>query len=292
MRVFRAAHAQLAECPVWMPDGRLIWVDALAGEVHASGLAAAPGQDQVCSYGGIVGSVTPAADGTLVIGLGTQAWLTDAAGTLVRLLAEIGHSHPGHHLNDASADPHGRLVIGSVNDRDAGRTAGLFQLTGGGYRKLRGDMRLSNGLDWTPDGSTLYFTDSLDQLIFAADYHEDGSFTGERVFARVADGLPDGLAVDADGCVWSAVWGAGRIDRYAPDGTITGRITVPAPQVTSLAFGGDNLTTLFITTARDGLSAQELASAPESGSVFMAAASVPGQPVRLIDPAHLPLPPI
>ena len=87
------------------------------------------------------------------------------------------------------------------------------------------------------------------------------------------------------------MWGAGRIDRYAPDGTITGRITVPAPQVTSLAFGGDNLTTLFITTARDGLSAQELASAPESGSVFMAAASVPGQPVRLIDPAHLPLPP-
>jgi len=271
-----------------MPDGRLIWVDALAGEVHASGLGTDPGQDQVSGYGGIVGSVTPVADGTLVIGLGTQVWLADAAGTLVRRLAEIGHSHPGHHLNDASADPHGRLVIGSVNERDAGRTAGLFQLTRGGYRKLRGDMRLSNGLDWTPDGGTLYFTDSLDQLIFAADYHEDGSVTGERVFARVADGLPDGLAVDADGCVWSAVWGAGRIDRYAPDGTITGHITVPAPQVTSLAFGGDDLATLFITTARDGLSARDLASAPDSGSVFMAEASAPGQPVRLIDPVHLP----
>jgi sugar lactone lactonase YvrE len=288
MRVFRAARAQLAECPVWMADGRLLWVDALAGEVHASGLAAASGPDQVRAYGGIVGSVTPVADGTLVIGRGTQVWLTDGAGALVRLLAEIGHPHPDHHLNDAAADPQGRLLIGSVNERDAGRTAGLFQLTGGGYRKLRGDMRLSNGLDWTPDGGTLYFTDSLDQLIFTADYHDDGSFTGERAFARVAGGLPDGLAVDADGCVWSAVWGAGRIDRYAPDGTITDRVTVPAPHVTSLAFGGDDLTTLFITSARDGLSAQELAAAPGSGSVFMAAASVPGQPVRLIDPAQLP----
>jgi len=288
MRVFRAARAQLAECPVWMPDGRLLWVDALAGEVHVSGLDAAPGQDRVRAYGGIVGSVTPVGDNTLVIGLGTQVWLTEAAGNLARLLAEIDHPHPDHHLNDASADPHGRLVIGSVNERDAGRTAGLFQLNRDGYRKLRGDMRLGNGLDWTPDGSTLYFTDSLDQLIFAADYHEDGSFTGERAFAHVADGLPDGLAVDSEGCVWSAVWGAGRIDRYAPDGAIIDRVMVPAPHVTSLAFGGHDLATLFITTARDGLSPEELASAPESGSVFMAATSVPGQPVRLIDPAHLP----
>ena len=78
MRVFRAARAQLAECPVWMPDGRLLWVDALAGEVHVSGLDAAPGQDLVRAYGGIVGSVTPVGDGTLVIGLGAQVWLTEA----------------------------------------------------------------------------------------------------------------------------------------------------------------------------------------------------------------------
>lgn len=271
-----------------MPDGRLLWVDALAGEVHVSGLDAAPGQDLVRAYGGIVGSVTPVGDGTLVIGLGAQVWLTEATGTLTRLLTEIDHPHPDHHLNDAGADPHGRLVIGSVNERDTGRTAGLFQLNRDGYRKLRADMRLGNGLDWTPDGSTLYFTDSLDQLIFAADYHEDGSFTGERVFAHVVGGLPDGLAVDSEGCVWSAVWGAGRIDRYAPDGAIIDRVLVPAPRVTSLAFGGHDLTTLFITTARDGLSPEELASAPESGSVFMAVTSVPGQPVRLIDPAHLP----
>src|SRR5262245_16247104 len=122
MRVFRAARAHLAECPVWMPDGRLRWVDAFAGKVHASALAAAAGPDQVHAYGGIVGSVTPVADGTWVIGRDTQVWLTDGAGTLTRLLAEIGHPHPEHHLNDAGADPHGRLLIGSVNERDAGRT--------------------------------------------------------------------------------------------------------------------------------------------------------------------------
>ena len=102
------------------------------------------------------------------------------------------------------------------------------------------------------------------------------------------DGLPDGLAVDADGCVWSAVWGAGRIDRYAPDGRMISTLHVPAPHVTSLTFGGRDLTTLFITTARDGLGPRELAAAPGSGSLFMAQASVPGQPVRLLDPAWLP----
>jgi sugar lactone lactonase YvrE len=286
MQVFRAAGANLAECPVWTPDGYLTWVDAFAGKVHASALDD-PARDRVAAHDGTVGSVIPVADGTWVIGLNQQVWLTDAAGTRSRLLAEIGHSHPDHHLNDAKADPDGRLVIGSVNERKGTPTAGLFQLTPGGYRTLRGAMQLSNGLDWSPDARTFYFTDSDARLIFSADYH-DGSFSGEKVFARVADGLPDGLAVDADGCVWSAVWGAGRIDRYAPDGRMIGTLRVPAPHVTSLTFGGRDLSTLFITTARDGLGARELEAAPGSGSVFMARASVPGQPARLLDPAWFP----
>ena len=286
MQVFRAAGAHLAECPVWAPDGYLTWVDAFAGKVHTSALGD-PARDRVTAHDGTVGSVTPVADGTWVIGLDQQVWLTDAAGARSRLLAEIGHLHPDHHLNDAKADPDGRLVIGSVNERKGTPTAGLFQLTPGGYRTLRGAMQLSNGLDWSPDAGTFYFTDSDARLIFSAAYH-DGSFSGEKVFARVADGLPDGLAVDAEGCVWSAVWGAGRIDRYAPDGRVIGAVHVPAPHVTSLTFGGRDLSTLFITTARDGLDAEELAAAPGSGSLFMAEAGVPGQPARLLDPARLP----
>ena len=286
MQVFRAAGAHLAECPVWTPDGYLTWVDAFAGKVHTSALDD-PARDRVAAHDGTVGSVIPVADGTWVIGLNQQVWLTDAAGARSRLLAEIGHSHPDHHLNDAKADPDGRLVIGSVNERKGTPTAGLFQLTPGGYRTLRGAMQLSNGLDWSPDARTFYFTDSDARLIFSADYH-DGSLSGEKVFARVAGGLPDGLAVDADGCVWSAVWGAGRIDRYAPDGRMISTLRVPAPHVTSLTFGGRDLSTLFITTARDGLGPRELEAAPGSGSLFMVQASVPGQPVRLLDPAWLP----
>jgi xylono-1,5-lactonase len=263
-------------------------VDAFAGEVHVSAVAGRPADDAVYAHGGIVGSVIPVADGTWVIGRDLQVWLTDAAGAHLRLLAEIGHPHPGHHLNDAKADPRGRLVIGSVSERPDSPTGGLFQLMPGGYRELRATMQLSNGLDWSPDGRTFYYTDSGAQLIYAADYHQDGTFTGEREFSRVADGLPDGLAVDAEGCVWSAVWGAGRIDRYAPDGTRIGQVSVPAPHVTSLAFGGPDLTTLFITTARDGLSEDELRAAPQSGSVFTSPAGVPGQPARLLDPARLP----
>ena len=286
MQVFRAAGAHLAECPVWTPDGYLTWVDAFAGKVHTSALDD-PARDRVAAHDGTVGSVTPVAGGTWVIGLNQQVWLTDAAGTRSRLLAEIEHAHPDHHLNDAKADPDGRLVIGSVNEREGTPTAGLFQLTPGGYRTLRGAMQLSNGLDWSPDGRTFYFTDSTAQLIFSAGYR-DGSLTGEKVFARVDGGVPDGLAVDAEGGVWSAVWGGGRIDQYAPDGRRIGVIRVPAPHVTSLAFGGHDLTTMFITTARDGLSAQELEAAPGSGSLFMVQASVPGQPARLLDPARFP----
>lgn len=287
-RVFRAAGSQLAECPVWGPDGRLTWVDALIGEIHVSALDAAPSEDLVHAHGGIVGSVIPVADGTWVIGLNRQVWLIDAAGTHLRLLAEIDHPHPDHHLNDAKADPRGRLVIGSVNERHDAPTAGLFQLAPGGYRELRAGMRLSNGLDWSPDEHTFYYTDSDAHLIFAADYHEDGTLTGERAFAHVGDGLPDGLAVDAEGCVWSAIWGAGRIERFAPDGRNIGRIRIPAPKVTSLAFGSPDLATLFITTARDGLDEEELTAAPQSGSLFTIPLGVPGQPVRLLDPAQLP----
>jgi sugar lactone lactonase YvrE len=286
MQVFRTARANLAECPVWAPEGYLTWVDAFAGEVHASALDD-PAQDRVTAHDGIVGSVIPVADGTWVIGLNQQVWLTDAAGTRSRLLAEIKHPHPDHHLNDAKADPDGRLVIGSVNERKGTPTAGLFQLTPGGYRTLRGAMQLSNGLDWSPDARTFYFTDSDARLIFSAGYH-DGSFSGEKVFAQITDGLPDGLAVDAEGGVWSAVWGAGRIDRYAPDGRVIDAIRVPAPHVTSLTFGGRDLSTLFITTARDGLGARELEAAPDSGSVFMVQTSVSGQPARLLDPARFP----
>jgi sugar lactone lactonase YvrE len=287
-RVFRAARAHLAECPVWGPDGRLTWVDAFVGEVHVSALDAAPAEDLVHAHGGIVGSVIPVADGTWVIGLDRQVWLIDAAGTHLRRLAEIDHPHQDHHLNDAKADPLGRLVIGSVNERHDEPTAGLFQLIPDGYRELRAGMRLSNGLDWSPDERTFYYTDSDVRLIFAAEYHEDGTLTGERVFTHVADGLPDGLAVDAEGCVWSAVWGAGRVERFAPDGRSIGRIRLPAPHVTSVTFGGPSLATLFVTTARDELGEQELRAAPQSGSLFAIPVSVPGQPVRLLDPAQLP----
>ena len=269
-----------------MRDGHLAWVDALAGEVHISAVDGRQSDDAVHAHGGIVGSVIPVADGTWVIGRDLQVWLTDADGVRLRLVAEI--EHLGHHLNDAKADPQGRLVVGSVSEHPSSPTGGLFQLTPDGYRELRGGMQLSNGLDWTPDGRVFYFTDSLAHLIYVAEYHDDGTFSGEREFARVVDGEPDGLAVDAEGCVWSAVWGAGRIDRYTPDGIRIGQVHVPAPHVTSLAFGGPDLTTLFITSARDGLSADQLRAAPESGSVFVSPTDVSGQPTRLLDPALLP----
>ena len=140
---------------------------------------------------------------------------------------------------------------------------------------------VSNGLGWSPDDRIMYFTDSGRGVIYAFDFDVDtGDIDNRRDFVRVApaDGLPDGLAVDAEGFVWGAHWNGWRITRYDPDGRIDRVVDLPVPQVTSLAFGGDSLDQMFVTTARLGLTENQLKEAPLSGGLFMIDAGVTGLP--------------
>jgi sugar lactone lactonase YvrE len=140
-------------------------------------------------------------------------------------------------------------------------------------------LTVSNGVGWSPDGGTMYLTDSPAQTIHAYDFDADaGTLSRRRVFVDVKgeDGFPDGLAVDAEGGVWSARFAGGCVVRYAPDGRETHRVPIPAPKSTSCAFGGPALRDLYVTTASVGLSEEEIQDAFDSGDLFRFRPEIPG----------------
>lgn len=269
VRVVSRALASLGESPVWRSPN-VFWVDSHEKTVYSS-----PGEGQrdakaLHRHSQVLGSIVPTDDDRWVLGLQDQIWLSTKDGRESELLAIIHHPSMDHRLNDATADPKGRLLIGSINERRDRNNATLYSLAYGETpRVLRAGLTLSNGIDWSPDGGTIYFTDSVQQTIFCADYTDDGELRNEKVFATdQGEALPDGLTVDAEGFVWSAKWKGHRVVRYDPSGRIDTVLELPVPQPTSVAFGGTDMKTLFITTARVTLDESELADHPLSGSLL------------------------
>jgi sugar lactone lactonase YvrE len=153
----------------------------------------------------------------------------------------------------------------------------------GGLDRVLGEVTLSNGIGWSPDGGTMYYIDSMAYRVDAFDYDlSTGAISGRRpliVIERGA-GIPDGLAVDDDGGIWVALWGRGAIRRYAPDGELDRMLAVPAHNVTACCFGGDDGRSLYVTTASVELSAEQLRERPLAGSVFVTEAGVSGPPAQ------------
>jgi sugar lactone lactonase YvrE len=139
---------------------------------------------------------------------------------------------------------------------------------------------ITNGPAFSPDGGTLYHTDTLQKRIYAFDLRNDGSLSDKRVFVTIEEGAgyPDGPVVDAEGCVWTGLFGGWAARRYAPDGRLLQCVAFPTANVTKLAFGGADLTTVYATTARKGLDANALAAQPEAGGLFRFETDIPGQP--------------
>ncbi len=231
-----------------------------------------------------VGSVAPREGGGFVAALEHRVVATDGQGRITAELAAL--DLPAHHrLNDGAVDPYGRFVFGGMNEHRDVADAALYRLAGNGLEVLRTDLTLSNGIDWSPDGRTIYFTDSVAKRVFAADYTEHGPLTNERIFAEwTGPGMPDGLAVDAEGRVWSAIWDGACLVRYAPNGDVAARLDLPVPRPTSLAFGGPRLDTLYVTSARVGLDAPTLTRFPCSGAVLVLHPGVTGLITRRVHP--------
>ncbi|WP_197087843.1 SMP-30/gluconolactonase/LRE family protein [Micromonospora sp. HK10] len=279
--VAQQIEADLGEGPTWDPAAsRLIWVDVLAGAVHQ--LDPATGADRVLRADQHVGAAKPRSAGGLVVNLRDGIGRYDSAGSFDWL---VTWPEDGVRGNDAAVDPAGLLWAGTMRYDAAPGGGTLRRVNAAGDTVVVLDgVTISNGLGWSPDGHRMYYVDTATNRIdvFDVDVHT-GLVHGRRPLATVdaADGAPDGLTVDADGCVWVALWGGAAVHRYTPDGTLDRIIRVPVSQPTACAFGGPALTDLFITTARHGLDDASLAGQPLAGSVLVhpdAGVGLPSQP--------------
>jgi sugar lactone lactonase YvrE/DNA-binding IclR family transcriptional regulator len=275
----RGAH--LAEGPVWSPQHqRLYWVDILAPSVHRFDPETRVNEEVALPH--LVSAVILRRGGRLVAL--TQEGLEAfefATGHLSELVDPEAHLLDNR-FNDGKCDRAGRLWAGSMS-LDASRPTGALYAIAGDLTWSRADhgFTVANGLDWSPDGRTFYFVDSAPGRIYAYDFENmAGTLSNRRVFVEVpsADGRPDGLTVDADGFVWCAIWDGWCVRRYAPDGRLDREVRLPVPRPTSVCFGGRDLKTLFITSARIRLPSRILAKAPFSGGLFALPVDVPGLP--------------
>nr|WP_257101358.1 SMP-30/gluconolactonase/LRE family protein [Streptomyces sp. alain-838] len=272
---------RLAEGPLWDAGRqRLLWVDILAGRVFEGLLDR--GRVEVVErhvFDSTVGAVAVAADGTLLVAA-QESLLTLGVDGRRREGPRIVPRGERRRLNDGATDPAGRFLVGTLSLDGPSRHEVLVRLESDDrITRLDDDLTLSNGLAWSPDGRRMYSVDTMRRTVFVRDYDPVDGSTGERrVHLRLTDGLPDGIAVDADDHLWTAVWGAGEVRRYAPDGTVTDRVSVPAPHTSSVAFAGPDLRTLVITTASAELTDAQRRARPDSGRLFTARVGVPGVP--------------
>ena len=275
----------LGESPLWNENEQaLYWVDirrpALRRLDHASG------RIKTWTLPDLVGSIALCDDGRLLVTLPEQIAAFDPATGSLATIAIPSTRIPGHRFNDGRCDRQGRFWVGTMHNLTRAPEGVLYRLD---HRRrldaMHSGICIPNCLAWSPDGRTMYFADSLLYTIFAYDFDPiAGDMSGKRVFATSqAPAFPDGSTVDAEGCLWNAEFNGWRVVRYAPDGRIDRVIEVPTHRPTCCAFGGPNLDILYITTASQQMSADELAQQPLAGALLAVDVGVRG----LVEPRFL-----
>ena len=263
------------EGPLWHPDEKcLYWVDIPAGRMFR--YDPATGRHEECYAGDPVGGFTIQADGALLLFMSRGAVKTWRNGEMQTVIDEIPDERESR-FNDVIAGPAGRVFCGTMPAR--GRLGRLYRLdTDGTLAILLEDIGCSNGMGFTPDRKRMYYTDSGAKKIYLFDYEaETGDITNQTIFLDLSneDGVPDGMTVDAEGCVWSARWDGGCLVRYAPDGAEERRIAFPARKVSCATFGGDDCTDIYVTTAGGSNKAEEGQGA---GALFRINLGIKGVP--------------
>jgi sugar lactone lactonase YvrE len=264
------------EGPVWSEQwGGLSWVDMLAGDVLS---LAGDGEIGRRHVGTVAAVVRPRQGGGAVIGVERGFALEDADGTLTHL--DEVWSDDSVRMNEGGCDPDGRFYCGSMAYDQRPGAASLYRLDPDlSVRVVLQDVTVSNGLEWSPDGSRAYYNDTATYRADVFDYDGESGLNGRRSFVDLSAEAkrPDGLTVDEQGGVWVALSNGGAVRRYTPDGALDEVVEVPAKKVTACTFGGPDLDQLFITTSREGL---DPGDDPLAGSLFRAAVGVSGLPVR------------
>jgi sugar lactone lactonase YvrE len=290
-------HDVIGESPLWDAAGeRLIWVDNAVGIVR-EGKQGTQGQWHESRQWALeesVGVAIPRARGGLIVAGGTEIFTISEAGERTQF-ACIAADRSAVKIGDGKCDPLGRLWFGTQpHDFRRGQCA-LYRVDlDGKVTMVLDGVGVSNGLDWSPDGRTFYYVDSLSRTVDAFDFQIDaGAIVSRRSIVKLADGDGgfDGLAIDRQGCIWVAVFGKGQLRCYAPDGELLARVEISAPGVTSCAFGGPQGADLFITSASivvppavaaligwSSESAESSARAPGAGGLFVCRPGVSGNP--------------
>jgi sugar lactone lactonase YvrE len=276
-----------AEGPVWdAARGELLWVDIPNGRVHRAEVSAGGELTEVGSArgGDTVGFVQPAAAGGWVLGAGGGISHLAPDGTarvLIDLAGEGGSPDDGGtRMNDGICDRAGRFYGGTMAFDQRPGAGSLYRLDlDGTVTTVLDGLTVSNGMGFSPDERTVYLADSGPGLVHAFDYDPgSGAFTGRRVlldFSR-QQGVADGLTVDDEGCLWTALWGGGQVRRWSPDGELLAVVDLPVPQVTSCCFAGAGLDLLVVSTSAEGLDADQRAAQPDAGRLFTVRPGVTG----------------
>ena len=278
------ARNGIGEGPAWdAAAGRLLWSDHESGVIHEAQSDGRGGWRQTGTWNlrRPLAVALPRSSGGLVVAGGTEVFMLDAAGT-VTPFTRIEADPQRVRFNDAKCDPRGRLWAGTLAV-DFSPTAGLYRIDpDGAVTVMLQNARLANGLDWSPDGRIFYFIDSLARTVDAFDFNlEAGTIANRRTVVTLGwgCGLPNGMTVDREGCLWLAATGAAEVQRYTPEGKLLGQVTISTPAATSCAFGGPDCAELFITSRRGrlpeialsaGVAAEMMENdGPEAGGVFV-----------------------
>jgi len=284
------APSLLGESPCWHPAEQVLYWCDIPGRL-LNRFDPATGVHQAWPFEVEPASCAPLQSGGLLLAMRDGLWRFDPASGERTCLADAPYDTKALRFNDGKADPQGRFWVGTIDEARAPNAA-LYCLDSGDLRRVADGITVSNGLGWSPDGATLYWSDTKAHTVYAFDFDpEDGSLSRQRVFAQFTPraegqalddygGRPDGAAVDAEGAYWVALFEGSRLLRLAPDGQVLAELKLPVRCATMPCFGGHDLRTLYITTAREKRPADELARQPLAGCVLHLRVPVPGLPVN------------
>ena len=265
-----AAACELGEGPVWVERDAALWfVDIERPRIHR--YDPATGAKASFTPPWRVGSLAPRVGGGFIAGTEDGFAVVDPAAGVWELLDHPEAHLPHNRFNDGKVDPAGRFWAGTMDDRKREADGTLYRVDADlRWTAIDDGYRITNGPAFSPDGHRMYHTDTTLRTTWVFDVHADGCVRDKRVFAVWPRefGHPDGMTVDADGCLWVAFWGGACVRRVSPAGEVMATHRLPAPNVTSCAFGGAKLDGLFVTTARQAMSADALEAEPLSGALF------------------------
>jgi sugar lactone lactonase YvrE len=276
--VIHDSRATLGEGPTWdARTGTLYWVDILEKRLHFH----RGGENGFIQLDEMPGCLALTKNGTLLLAARASFLELQPATGKQKVLTTVNEP-VNNRFNDGKCDPAGRFLVGSMNMDEKSPTGALYSFDGRTVTRLLDDIRISNGLTWSPDYKTFYYIDTPTHEVMAFDYDlPTGQIANPRVVITVPEtlGWPDGMTADREGKLWIAMWGGAQVTRWDPrKGKLLEQIALPAKNVTSCVFGGENLDELYVTSARAGLDHADLTAFRYSGSLMRVKAGIQGMP--------------